>query len=197
MSRDFAQYGAKAIPSNSENFIMEPYYSSLRIDTGLLLGQAERFFETGMLLLDEYPDLAIKEFIQAVEIAPLPEYFIHLASAYATNAINCGDNSYLEDAVLMCEYAIESDSNYGQAYHDKGCYLVRLGQLEDAIKCFETALSTSNLPCRAETYLNIGMVQEKFGLWTEAKAAYKSSWRYSPSFHQGFERYKRLISFSN
>lgn len=67
----------------------------------------------------------------------------------------------LEEAIEECHQAIEADPDFGNPYNDIGCYLMQMGEMEQAIGWFEKAKRAPRYDPRHFPYTNLARIYLK------------------------------------
>lgn len=112
---------------------------------------------------------------KSLEIHPTPEAHLLLALVHSVHG-------RYQDAIHACERAIQLDPEFGNPYNDIGGYLIKLGQIEEAIPWFEMAIAAKRYDTRAYPHYNLGRVYEHLGKWRDACLAYERALRADPAY---------------
>ena len=80
--------------------------------------------------------------------------------------VNLSSQQCYENAIKSFNNAIELNSNFPQAYYDKGCCLFTLGKYDEAIKNFNATLSIN--PEYTDALHNRGVALNRLGRYSEA-----------------------------
>src|SRR5262245_57976690 len=76
---------------------------------------------------------AIDRYRQSIALHPTAEAHTFLGWTYSFQG-------RYDDAIAECKEAIRVDPEFGNPYNDIGSYLIRLGQLDDAVPWLESAM---------------------------------------------------------
>ena len=96
---------------------------------------------------------AIRLYQRSIKIFPTAEAYTFLGWAYSML------NRY-EEAIELCEKAIEVDPDYGNPYNDIGSYLIEQQRFEEAIPWLEKAADAPRYEARHFPYINLGRAYE-------------------------------------
>jgi tetratricopeptide (TPR) repeat protein len=92
---------------------------------------------------------AVRLYQESLHLHPTAEAYTFLGWTYSFM------NRYAE-AIEECKHAIALDPDFGNPYNDIGTYLMKLGQLEDAIPWFEQAVTAKRYEARHFPHMNLG-----------------------------------------
>ena len=97
---------------------------------------------------------AVDCFQRSIEICKTPEGYTYWGWAVSFY-------KKFDEAIFLCKKAIGMDPDFGNPYNDIGCYLVELGDFDQAIEWFEKAKSAKRYETRYFPYLNLGRLYLK------------------------------------
>ncbi len=124
-------------------------------------------------LLEGELEEAIALFTRSLEARPTAEAYTFRGWAYSFAG-------RLNDAIEECRKAIATDPHFGNPYNDIGCYLMELGQWDEAIPWFERAKKAARYEPRHFPYLNLGRLRAARGEVAEALAEFQGALEHSP-----------------
>lgn len=116
---------------------------------------------------------AIDLFSQSIAAKPTAEAYTYRGWA----------RSYLgeiDGAIEDCKKAIEVDPDFGNPYNDIGSYLMRQGQLDEAVEWLQRAKSAPRYEPRHFPYLNLGRIFLTQGLMRRALDEFEGALRIEP-----------------
>ncbi len=87
-----------------------------------------------------------------------------------------------EEAIELCECAIEIDPEYGNPYNDIGAYMIQQGLIEEAIPWLEKALKAERYACPFFAFYNLGQVFEEIGDLETAEDYYRCALEENPEY---------------
>ncbi|MEE9391594.1 MAG: tetratricopeptide repeat protein [Planctomycetota bacterium] len=87
-----------------------------------------------------------------------------------------------DEAIALCERAIELDEDYGNPYNDIGAYLIQKGELEEAIPWLESALRSPRYACPFFAYYNLGQIHEELGDLEASEEFYRMALEENPEY---------------
>ena len=87
-----------------------------------------------------------------------------------------------DEAIELCERAIEIDEEYGNPYNDIGAYLIQKGEIEKSIPWLEKALKAERYACPFFAYYNLGQVFEELGDLELAEDHYRCALEENPDY---------------
>lgn len=125
----------------------EKYGEESRVNSELrraleLLAQAESAHRQGKI------DRAIELYKDSLAYHPTADAHTYLGWMYSKQG-------RFEEAIEECHLAIEADPEFGNPYNDIGCYLMQLGELEQAIDWLEKAKRARRYEPRHFPYTNL------------------------------------------
>ncbi len=105
--------------------------------------------------------------------------------------------SRLEEAIEECHMAIEVDPDFGNPYNDIGCYLMQLGQFEEAIGWLNKAKRARRYEPRHFPYMNLARIYVRRNEYGKAAEELHGAVRRAPG-EQGLKRqFAELMSLLN
>ncbi len=122
---------------------------------------------------EEY-DQAIRLYLESIAAYPTAEAHTFLGWAYSS--VN-----RLDEAIAECHKAIALDPDFGNPYNDIGVYLMRKGDLDDAIPWLERAKTAPRYEPRHYPYINLGRIYLKRNAWREAERELHEAVHIAPS----------------
>lgn len=135
-------------------------------------------------------DMAVVLYQKSIEAFPTPEALTFLGWAL----------SFLgkfEEAIKVCEKAIQLDPDFGNPYNDIGVYLTELNKLDDAIPYLERATKARRYDSHHYAHYNLGRVFEKKGQIKRAMQAYQKAIEEDPEYplpREALERLKYVLN---
>lgn len=87
-----------------------------------------------------------------------------------------------DEAIELCERAIEIDPEYGNPYNDIGAYMIQKGELEEATPWLQKALEAPRYACPFFAWYNLGQIHEELGQLTEAEECYRLALEENPEY---------------
>jgi len=104
---------------------------------------------------------AIALYTRSIELCPTAEAYTFRGWAYA-------GMGRVEDAILECRKAIETDPSLGNPYNDIGAYLMEQGKFDDAVQWLEKAKLAPRYEPRNFPYMNLGHAYAAKGMVIQA-----------------------------
>ena len=151
---------------------------------------AIRFFEAAYRAqMEGNLELADKHYRQSIALYPTPEAFTFFGWCRSFR-------QEWDEAIELCERAIEIDEGYGNPFNDIGAYLIQKGQLRDAIPWLEKALQAERYACPFFAYYNLGQVYEEFGEFEEAESNYRAALEENPDYSLARASLERVLNRS-
>ena len=135
-------------------------------------------------------DRAIAEYTSLLNRHATAELHCLLGWAYCLNG-------NFSDAIKQCNFAIELNPEWGNAYNDLGCYLIYEKRFDAAIPWLEKAIQLDSYIDKHLPYYNLGRVYEKKGLWLNARNSYEFSVSLSPEYDKAKTALHRIYSYLN
>ncbi|MBI3128754.1 MAG: tetratricopeptide repeat protein [Candidatus Tectomicrobia bacterium] len=131
----------------------EKYWEESRVNPELrkaleLLAEAESAHRRGRI------DRAVELYKNSLAYHPTADAHTYLGWMYSKQG-------RLEEAIEECHLAIEVDPDFGNPYNDIGCYLMQLGDLEQAIEWLEKAKRAPRYDPRHFPYTNLARIYLK------------------------------------
>lgn len=87
-----------------------------------------------------------------------------------------------DEAISLCESAIEIDPEYGNPYNDIGAYMIQQGLIEESIPWLEKALKAERYACPFFAFYNLGQVFEELGDLESAEDYYRCALEENPEY---------------
>lgn len=99
-----------------------------------------------------------------------------------------------DEAIALCERAIEIDEEYGNPYNDIGAYLIQKGELLDAVPWLEKALHAPRYACPFFAFYNLGQIHEELGELEKAEENYRLALEENPEYTLARVSLSRVLS---
>ncbi len=122
---------------------------------------------------EEY-DEAVRLYQESITAYPTAEAHTFLGWTYSSL-------DRLDEAIAECHKAIALDPDFGNPYNDIGVYLMKKGQLDDAIPWLERAKTAPRYEPRHYPYVNLGRIYFQRNAWSEAERELSEAVRLAPS----------------
>lgn len=119
------------------------------------------------------------------------------AEAYTFLGWTCSLQGNLEQAIDLCQRAIETDPEFGNPYSDIGSYLIQLNRYQEATDWLRKAVRARRYTCFYSIHYNLGQIYESIGEEAKAIQAYRASMQNCPECVQSRGAYWRLIRRNN
>jgi Tfp pilus assembly protein PilF len=116
---------------------------------------------------------AIRLYTRSIELFPTAEAHTFRGWAYSFQG-------RLEEAIAECKAAIDVDPEFGNPYNDIGSYLMKLGNLEEAIPWLERAKTAPRYEPRHFPFLNLGRLYAAKGQLLRAAEEFRGALRFDP-----------------
>lgn len=116
---------------------------------------------------------AVRLYTQSIEIFPTAEAHTFRGWAYSFMGS-------LDKAIAECREAIALDPDFGNPYNDIGSYLMKLGNLEDAIPWLERAKTAPRYEPRHFPFLNLGRLYVAQGQLRKAREEFEGALQLDP-----------------
>jgi len=116
---------------------------------------------------------AIRLYSRSIEIFPTAEAHTFRGWAYSFQG-------RLEEAIAECKAAIHVDPEFGNPYNDIGSYLMKLGNLEEAIPWLERAKTAARYEPRHFPFLNLGRLYAAKGQLLRAAEEFRGALQLDP-----------------
>jgi Tfp pilus assembly protein PilF len=153
--------------------------------------RARELWELGTKRLsDGQVEDALELFEQSIAVKPTAEG--HTFRGWALSYLG-----RLDEATEECKQAIQLDPDFGNPYNDIGVYLMKKGQLDQAMPWLEQAKLAKRYEPRHFPYSNLGSIYECKGLWREAMREYKGALHYEPHHQPALKGVARLQAQMN
>ena len=167
----------------------EKYKDEARVNSDLkraleLLGQGGAAHAKGDL------DKAIDFYRDSIAYYPTADAHTYLGWMYSKQG-------RLEEAIEECHMAIEVDDEFGNPYNDIGCYLMQLGELDEAAEWFEKAKSAPRYAPRHFPYMNRGRIYLHKKEYGKAQGEIYEAIRYAPESENLKRNFLDLVSMLN
>lgn len=140
-----------------------------------LLGEM-MYFKAQREIIDGDFSVALKYLDLAIKHNPCD------GAAFNDRALCMIEMGILEGVMEFFDKGIEVEPDYATIHHNKGWFLNKLGQHQEALKCYHQALAIE--PNRAVTYENMANAYENAGCMKEALWAYKKAFELVKSSYQ-------------
>ena len=111
-------------------------------------------------------DGAIARYQESIGNRPTAE--AHTFLGWALSVMN-----RLDDAIAECKKAIAVDPDFGNPYNDIGSYLLKQGQLDEAIPWLDQAVHATRYEPRHYPHCNLGRIYWAKGLLNRAIAEFE------------------------
>ena len=116
---------------------------------------------------------AIGFYSQSIGLYPTAEAYTFRGWAYSLLG-------RVDDAIQECKKAIALDPTFGNPYNDIGSYLLKKGQLDEAIEWLEKAKAAPRYEPRYFPYMNLGRVYARKGMVLRAIEEFESALKMHP-----------------
>jgi Tfp pilus assembly protein PilF len=137
---------------------------------------AERFLkEAYRMQMKGQFDEAVELYKKSIESFPTAEAYTFLGWTY--------DMMGRTDAAIEeCHKAIEADPTFGNPYNDIGAYLIKKGQLDEAIPWLERALEAPRYESYCYPHMNLGRVYDARHEWLRARDHFRKALEQNPDY---------------
>ncbi len=132
-------------------------------------------------------DKAIELYRDSIAYYPTADAHTYLGWMYSKQG-------RLEEAIEECHMAIEVDDEFGNPYNDIGCYLMQLGELDEAAEWLEKAKSAPRYEPRHFPYMNLGRIYLQRGRYGKAKGEIYEAIRQAPDVEGLKKSFLELVS---
>lgn len=88
----------------------------------------------------------------------------------------------IEDAIDECKKAIDVDPTFGNPYNDIGSYLIKLGELDEAIPWLERAAGAERYEARHYPHCNLGRIYWSKGQLLRATEEFEKALQIEPRY---------------
>ena len=128
------------------------------MDDGVLKDQALTLWMKGQKhhLRGDF-NRAIEFYTKSLALYPTAEAYTFRGWAYSFQG-------RLDEAIDECKKAIAVDQTFGNPYNDIGSYLVKKGELDEAIEWLEKAKTAPRYEPRHFPYMNLGRIYAQKGM---------------------------------
>ena len=138
--------------------------------------QAMILFEQGYRMQTEGKlSDAIEMYKRSIAIHATAEAYTFLGWSYSMSG-------RFEDAIEMCQNAIEIDPSFGNPYNDIGAYKIQQGLFEEAIPYLEEAISSPRYKTPQFAYMNLGRAYQNTGRYRTALNHFNQSLEIDPLY---------------
>lgn len=137
------------------------------------------------------------EIVQAVDLYQQSIAFCPTADAHTYLGWMYSIQGRMEEAIEECHMAIEVDPDFGNPYNDIGCYLMQIGELEEAAEWLEKAKEAPRYHPRHFPYMNLGRILMKTGKHGKALGELYQAVRRAPEDKSLRHQLVELISLLN
>ena len=136
--------------------------------------RAIQFVQDGMSLASQGRLHEAKSlFSRSLELLPTAEGYTYLGWMLSFEG-------YVQEAIDLCKQAIETDPSFGNPYNDIGSYLIRLGNLDEAIPWLEKAKTAARYEPKQFPHLNLSKIYLAQGKLQEAELELRQALKYEP-----------------
>jgi Tfp pilus assembly protein PilF len=104
------------------------------------------------------------DFNRAIELYTKSLALYPTAEAYTFRGWAYSFQGRLDEAIDECKKAIAVDQTFGNPYNDIGSYLVKKGELDEAIEWLEKAKTAPRYEPRHFPYMNLGRIYAQKGM---------------------------------
>jgi len=118
---------------------------------------------------------AIALYRQSIALHPTAEAHTFLGWTYSFQG-------RIDDAIAECKEAIAVDPDFGNPYNDIGSYLIKRGELDEAIPWLERAIVAARHRPRHYPHCNLGQVYWAKGLLGKAKEEFMRALEIEPDY---------------
>ncbi|MBI4124738.1 MAG: tetratricopeptide repeat protein [Deltaproteobacteria bacterium] len=102
-----------------------------------------------------------------------------------------------EEAIKVCERAIQLDPSFGNPYNDIGAYLIELNKFDEAVPYLEKAIRAPRYDTQHFAHFNLARIWEKKGMIKKAMQTYQRAIEEDPEYvppREALERLKYLLN---
>lgn len=135
-------------------------------------------------------DKAIELYRNSIAYYPTADAHTYLGWMYSKQG-------RLEEAIEECHMAIEVDDEFGNPYNDIGCYLMQLGELDEAAGWLEKAKSAPRYEPRHFPYMNLGRIYLQKKEYGKAQGEIYEAIRRAPEVDGLKKNFLELVSMLN
>lgn len=130
-------------------------------------------------------ELAVSLYKRSINLHPTAEAYTFLGWAYRYQG-------KLDEAILECKKAIETDPSFGNPYNDIGAYLIELDRAEEAIPWLEKAIASRRYDTYHYPWYNLGRVYMKLEMFNRARECFRKSLSIQAEYPLAVEAMARL-----
>jgi len=153
--------------------------------------EAERLLEEGNLRhRDGDVAGAIESYQASIAAFPTAEAHTFLGWMYSLQ-------DRLDEAIEQCKIAISVDPSFGNPYNDLGVYLMQRGELDEAEKWLERAMTAERYEPRHFPHLNLGRIHLMRHDYGRALEEFRQALASSPTDRTALTLYRRLVARLN
>ena len=139
--------------------------------------------EKAMVLFDQaYRHQMDGEFGDAITLYKRSIATFPTAEAYTFLGWTYSMMGRTEEAIAMCQQAIDADPTYGNPYNDIGAYLIDEEKWEEAIPWLEKATIAPRYETRQFPYMNLGRAHQNLGRYQTAMKHYRQALAEEPFY---------------
>ena len=135
-------------------------------------------------------DKAIELYRNSIAYYPTADAHTYLGWMYSKQG-------RLEEAIEECHMAIEVDDEFGNPYNDIGCYLMQLGELDEAAGWLEKAKSAPRYEPRHFPYMNLGRIYVQQKEYGKAQGEIYEAIKRAPELDSLKKNFLELVSLLN
>jgi tetratricopeptide (TPR) repeat protein len=155
-------------------------------DAGAVKKRAYKLWMAAYRLhMDGQLDAAIRMYSESIDIFPTAE-------AYTFRGWARSFQGEIDEAIADCKRAIHVDPQFGNPYNDIGSYLMRKGDLDEAIPWLEKAKRAVRYEPRHFPFLNLGRIYLQRGLLGKALSEFEGALKLSPGDESAQEMIRSL-----
>lgn len=151
---------------------------------------AALFHQAYRAQMNDALDEAVRLYQASIDLYPTAEAHTFLGWTYSYQ-------DRLDEAIAECRKAIAVDPEFGNPYNDIGAYLMRKGQVDEAIPWFQRALEAPRYESYCFPHTNLGRAYELKRYWIRALAEYGLAVRERPGYRPALEGVARIRAFLN
>jgi tetratricopeptide (TPR) repeat protein len=118
---------------------------------------------------------AVSLYKRSLAMHPTAEAYTFLGWAYSMV-------DRIDEAIEMCQKAIEIDPTFGNPYNDLGAYFINLGRYAEAIEWLEKAVDAPRYNSPQFPYTNMGRAYERLGKYRTALNYYNEALAIDPLY---------------
>lgn len=133
----------------------------------LLWEEAQRHHLSGSI------ERAIELYGESIEVMPTAEAYTFRGWAYSFQG-------RIHEAIAECRKAIETDPSFGNPYNDIGSYLMKLGEVDEAVEWLEMAKTAERYEPRHFPFMNLARLYARAGQLARAIAELDGALEHCP-----------------